>query len=170
LHVWFHDLVERHLPSDLGPLSPDVADYVSAVLTEFSHMDQVYRIRDARGRRLDEIAQMLIESNPLLDAWSFDREREVRKHVGDLTLFLAGFFPEAIAALPRLNPLSVDTLLDYVLAGKESYSVVAAFDLFEYRNEAPLFRCLAEHFEQCVVGVRLVRQDIDEGLASRNAH
>src|SRR5438093_1404595 len=30
-------------------------------------------------------------------------------------------------------------LIDYVAAGKESYAVVAAFNVFEYRHEAPLF-------------------------------
>jgi len=76
---------------------------------------------------------MLVESNPLLDASSFDREREVRKHVGDFTLFFTGLFPKAVASLPRLRPFSIDTFIDYVSAGKESYAVVAAFNLFEYR-------------------------------------
>src|SRR5437899_6632116 len=46
------------------------------------------------GRRLEDVGEMLIESNPLLGAASFGREREVRKHVGDYTLFLTGLFPE----------------------------------------------------------------------------
>jgi len=39
---------------------------------------------------------MLIESDPIYGpAPSFDRERQVRKHIGDYTLFYAGMFPEA---------------------------------------------------------------------------
>jgi len=93
---------------------------------------------------------MLVESNPLLDARSFDREREVRKHIG-YTLFLSGMFPEYVAALPRRG-LRLDSMIDYVKAGKESYRIVAAFDQFEYRHVAPLFRRLAEQFERCVYG------------------
>jgi hypothetical protein len=107
-----------------------------------------------------KIAEMLVESNRLLEASSFDREREVRKHVGDFTLFLPGPFPEAVASLPRLRPLSIDTFIDYVAAGKESYAVVAAFNLFEYRHEAPLFRLLSDRFEECVFGLNLVKREI----------
>ena len=141
---------------------PQIAEYVSGVLTDFTHVDNLYRIRNARGLRLEVVAEMLIESNPLLDASSFDREREVRKHIGDFTLFFTGLFPEAVAALPRLRSLSLDTFVDYVAAGKESYAVVAAFNLFEYRHEAPLFRRLSDRFEQCVFALNLVKRELQE--------
>jgi hypothetical protein len=82
--------------------------------------------------------------------------------VGDFTLFFTGLFPEAVASLPRLRPLSIDTFIDYVSAGKESYGVVAAFNLFEYRDEAPLFRRLSDRFEECVFGLNLVKREIEE--------
>jgi hypothetical protein len=104
---------------------------------------------------------MLVEANPLLDAPSFEREREVRKHVGDFTLFFTGLFPEAVASLPRVRRLSLDTLVNYIAVGKESYAVVAAFNLFEYRDEAPLFRRLSDRFEQCVFGLNLVKREIE---------
>ena len=50
--------------------------------------------------------------------------------------------------------------MDYVAAGKESYAIVAAFNLFEYESEAPLFRRLSAGFEQCVHGLNLVRRDL----------
>ena len=162
LRQLFHDLVRRHFVAGAHVHDPDVTEYVSGVLAEFTHVDSLYRIRNVQGRRLDDVAEMLVESNPLLDANSFDREREVRRHVGDFTLFFTGLFPEAVAYLPRLRPLSLDAFIDYVEAGKESYKVVAAFDLFEYRDEAPLFRRLSERFEQCVFGLNLVRHEFEE--------
>jgi hypothetical protein len=161
LRKLFYELVRRHLVRGAQVYDPEVAEYVSGVLTDFIHVDNLYRIRNARGRRLDEVAEMLVESNPLLDASSFDREREVRKHVGDFTLFFTGLFPEAVASLPRLRPLSRDTFVDYIAAGKESYAVVAAFNVFEYRREAPLFRRLSDRFEQCVFGLNLVQREIE---------
>jgi hypothetical protein len=122
----------------------------------------MYKIRNARGERLDDVAEMLIESNPHLDAPSFDRERAVRRHVGDFTLFYTGLFPEAVASLPRLKPLSVDTFVDFVAAGKESYRIVSLFNMYEYRKEAPLFSRLAYHFEQCVHGLNLVKRDLEQ--------
>ncbi len=162
LRKLFQELVRRHLFDRARVHDREIADYVSRILTDFTHVENLYRIRNARGRRLEEVAEMLVESNPLLDAPSFDREREVRKHVGDFTLFFAGLFPEAVASLPRLRPLSLDTLVDYVAAGKESYKVVAAFNVFEYRHEAPLFRRLSDRFEQCVFGLNLVKGELQQ--------
>ena len=158
----FEGLVRRHFFYGAQLPDPHITAYVSNVLTDFTHVDSLYLIRNARGRRLQDVAEMLIESNPLLDGTSFDREREVRKHIGDFTLFLAGLFPEAVASLPRLRPLSLDTFVDYIAAGKESYGIVAAFNLFEYQDEAPLFRRLADQFEQCVFGLNLVKRELEE--------
>jgi hypothetical protein len=41
-------------------------------------------------------------------------------------------------------------------------AVVAAFNVFEYRDEAPLFRRLSDRFEECVFGLNLVKQEIEE--------
>src|SRR2546425_6156386 len=103
---------------------------------------------------------MLLESNALLGARSFDREREVRKHTGDYTLFLTGIFPEYVASLSRKR-LRLDSYVDYIRAGKESYNVVAAFNQLEYRNEVPLFGRLSDHFEFCVYGLNLVKLDLE---------
>jgi|YNPNPStandDraft_1061719.scaffolds.fasta_scaffold00220_22 hypothetical protein len=156
----FRELVVRRYYGDAQVRDPDIARYVSNLLVEFAHVRNLYKIRDARGRRLEDVGLMLIESNPLLEARSFDREREVRKHIGDYTLFLAGLFPEYVASLPRRS-LRLDAFVDYLKAGKESYRIVSCFDQFEYREEAPLFRRLSEAFELCVFGLNLVKQDLE---------
>ena len=151
----FADLVAKGLPAD-----HEIATYVANLLIDFVHVDHLYRIRNCRGKRLQEVGEMLVESNPVLGARSFEREREVRKHIGDFTLFLTGMFPEYVATLPRRG-LRLDSIIDYVKAGKESYRIVAAFDQFEYRHVAPLFRRLAEHFEYCVHGLNRVKSDLE---------
>src|SRR5215469_3317448 len=151
----FADLVTKELPGDR-----EVAAYVGDLLIDFVHADHLYRIRNCRGKRLEEVGEMLVESNPVLDAPSFEREREVRKHIGDYTLFLTGMFPEYVATLPRRG-LRLDSLIDYVKAGKESCRIVGAFDQFEYRHVARLFRCLAEQFEYCVHGLNRVKGDLE---------
>ncbi|MBI2955808.1 MAG: hypothetical protein HYY26_00715 [Acidobacteria bacterium] len=158
----FGELVERHFFQDVQVRDPRVAGYVSNLLTDFAHADNLYRLRDAQGRRLDDVGEMLLESDPLGPEGSFDRERAVRKQVGDFTLFMTGLFPEFVAArrsrraFPRL-----DLLLDYVKAGKESYFIVSSFDQFEYQQEAPVFRRLSDMFELCVYGLNLVKQDLE---------
>jgi len=148
-------LVAKELPAD-----DQVAAYVGNLLIDFVHVDNLYRIRNYRGKRLEEVGEMLVESNPVLEASSFEREREVRKHIGDYTLFLTGMFPEYVATLPNRG-LRLDSLIDYVKSGKESYRIVGAFDQFEYRHVAPLFRRLAEQFEYCVHGLNRVKSDLE---------
>ncbi len=156
----FRELVVRRFYGDAQVRDPRAARYVSDLLVEFAHVRNLYKIRDARGRRLEDVGLMLIESNPLLEGRSFDREREVRKHIGDYTLFFTGLFPEYVASLPRRGG-RVDAFVDYVKAGKESYHIVSCFDQFEYRDEAPLFRHLSQNFELCVFGLNLVKQDLE---------
>jgi hypothetical protein len=158
----FTDVVRRQFAQGLQLHDTAITDYIAGVLLDFTRAENLYRIRNIQGSPLRDVAEMLIASNPLLDADSFDRERAVRKHVGDFTLFFTGIFPEAVAGLPRFRPLSLDAFIDYVSAGKESYGVVAAFDLFEYQDEAPLFRQLSDQFEQCVYGLNLVKQEIEQ--------
>jgi len=66
-----------------------------------------------------------VESNPLLDAGSFQREREVRQHIGDYTLSLTGMFPEYVAALARRG-LRLDSIIDYITAGRSLPNRVSA--------------------------------------------
>jgi hypothetical protein len=151
----FAGLIAKEIPAD-----PEMAAYISELLVDFAHADRPYPIRNARGKRLNEVGEMLVESNPLLNAASFDRERQVRKHIGDYTLFMTGMFPEYVAELPRRG-LRLDSFIDYMKAGKESYRIVAAFDQFEYRSVAPLFRRLAEQFEYCVYGLNRVKSQLE---------
>jgi len=156
----FRELVGHSFRHQLELYDTDVTNYVTALLLDFTHADNVYRIRDSRGRAIEDVGEMLIQSNPLLDAPSFDREREVRKHVGDFTLFFSGMFPESIRNW-RLRRLQVGSFVDYMRAGKESYGIVAAFNQFEYKRVAPLFHKLSDSFEECVYGLNLVRQQLD---------
>lgn len=158
LRKLFAELVRETFVHELQHYDSDMAGYLTELLVEFTHVQRLYKIRDASGRRLEDVGEMLIESNPLLEASSFDREREVRKHIGDYTLFFTGLFPEHLKRPHR--SLRLDYFVDYVKAGKESYEVVSKFDQFEFRKVAPLFRRLAENFELCVYGLNRVRDEL----------
>jgi hypothetical protein len=160
LYRLFEELVERHLIRSAGMNDIEAARYVAAVLLEFTHADNLFRVRNAAGKRLEEVGEMLLESNPVLGGRSFFYEREVRKHIGDYTLFITGLFPEHLARIARRG-LSLDAFVDYMRAGKESYQVVASFDQFEFKDAAPLFRRLSQQFELCVFGLNLVKKELE---------
>ncbi|PYX65128.1 MAG: hypothetical protein DMG74_09995 [Acidobacteria bacterium] len=103
-----------------------------------------------------------MESDPVFGpAPSFDRERQVRKHIGDYTLFFTGMFPESINQF-RLRRQRLENLVDWMKAGKESYYIVSKFEYFEYAKVAPLFASLSQHFEQCVYGLNMVKNELQE--------
>jgi len=135
----------------------EVLLYLCDLLTRFTRMDRIYRLRDARGRRLEEVAEMLMEADVLLNARSFHQEREVHKHIGDFTLFWTGVYPEALRLLR--HPTRKDHLIDYVQQGKRSYYIASTFEEGEWRKESRILRRLSHEFEICSFGLNLVRRE-----------
>src|SRR5437016_12248131 len=101
LRNFLGELVWRHFFEDVRLEEPRVTTYVASLLADFARTENLYRIRDAQGKRLEEVGEMLVESNPLLEAASFDRERELRKDEGDYTLLMTALLPERVAKARR---------------------------------------------------------------------
>src|SRR5260370_42205238 len=154
LNRFFSELVEQSFHRHLEMRDEEILHYLSALLFDFTSTDHVYKIRDAKGRAIEDVGEMLLESDPLGRGQSFDREREVRKHVGDFTLFFSGMFPESIRNW-RLRRFQAGSFVDYIRAGKEAYHVVADFNQFEYKPVAPLFQKLEESFKDGLYGLHL---------------
>jgi hypothetical protein len=162
LNELFVELVGRHYAQEIGIRDPQIVSYVASLLAEFCDVEQLFKIRSVAGKQLSDVGEMLTESNPVFGpAPSFDRERQVRKHIGDYTLFFTGMFPESINHF-RLRRSRLEGFVDWMKAGKESYYIVSKFDCFEYTKVAPLFASLAAHFEQCVYGLNQVKNDLRE--------
>jgi hypothetical protein len=162
LQQLFKELVARHYAEEIGIRDPQIVGYVAQLLADFIEVDQMHKIRNATGKPLTDVGEMLVESDPVYGpAPSFDRERQVRKHIGDYTLFFAGMFPESINHF-RLRRQRVENYVDWMRAGKESYYIVSKFEHFEYTKVAPLFARLASNFEQCVYGLNMVKNDLQE--------
>lgn len=158
LRQLFQEVVAGCYATD-GIQDPEVARYVGNLLTEFAATDKLYRIRDAEGKPVKAIPEMVTAADPVFGAAaSFDEEREVRRHIGDYALFATGMYPESMR-LWRHSGTS--GFVEMVRTGKESYYIVSQFDLFEYQNEAPLFARLSEEFERCMHGLTRVRDELD---------
>ena len=162
LQQLFVELVGRHYAEEIGLRDPQIVNYVAHLMAEFCDVEELFRVRNTEGRPLTDVGEMLVESNPVFGpAPSFDRERQVRKHIGDYTLFFTGMFPESINHF-RLRRNRTENFVDWIKAGKESYYIVSKFEHFEYAKVAPLFANLSQNFEQCVYGLNLVKNDLQE--------
>ncbi|HEY3328863.1 MAG TPA: hypothetical protein VGK19_02490 [Capsulimonadaceae bacterium] len=159
LRSLFAAMVERAFLMNIGVFDSAVTQYVADVLTDFTHTRNVYQVRSLSGQPLREVAEMLVEADVRLNATSFNREREVHKHIGNFTLFWTGVFPDA---LPRMNAgFRKDQLIDYVEQGKSSYAIAASFDHGAYQDEAPVLKRLSSEFELCMLGLNFVRKELD---------
>jgi hypothetical protein len=169
LRQLFQELVEKNY-SVLGLRDEAVTEYIAVLLEEFASTRNLYRIRNIAGRPLHSVGEMLMESNPVYgEAGSFDREREVRKHIGDFTLFFTGMFPESLG-----RRRGADSFINYISAGKESYHIVSEFDRMRPHPNAPdergdytpsepgpLFAFLSDQFERCMYGLNLVKSELE---------
>jgi hypothetical protein len=158
LRQLFHEVVAGCYHRYSGIDDPEVTSYVGDLLTEFTAAENMV-LRDPEGKPLRGLRAMIEASDPVFGgAASFDEERKLRRHIGDYALFATGMYPESTNLWKHSGDAS---FIEMVNTGKESYSIVAAFDLFEYRDEAPLFAQLANEFERCMNGLKHVREEID---------
>jgi hypothetical protein len=162
LQKLFIELVGQHYAREIGIRDPALVGYVAHLLAEFCDAEQLFKLQNAFGKPIADVGEMLLEADPVFGpAPSFDRERQIRKHIGDYTLFFAGMFPESINHL-RLRRQRLESFVDWMKAGKESYYIVSKFEHFEYAKVAPLFASLSKNFEGCVYGLNMVKNDLEE--------
>src|SRR6266699_3208774 len=151
IRAFFRQLTERGM-GQLNLHDPDTIQYITNLLTEFVHAENMCRIKNESGHREEYLFGMLAQAgtatSPLL-------RRDYYKHIGDLTLFNLGLFPESLAYGHRTVSLDY-----YAETGRRSYTIVAEMDSFS--GSTLIYRKLSEQFEQCVVGLNWVRLYIND--------
>jgi hypothetical protein len=165
LESFFHQTVQHSFVEKVGLKDPEIVDYVAHMLCEFSDPDNLHRLKDATGHRIENVVEMLRASDPVFGtAVSFDQERSVRKYIGDYAMYVAGTQLDVVES--TANYQADRSIVDELTRiGKESYFIVSRFDLFEYEKEAPLFARLADCLDRCILGLALVREELNERRA-----
>lgn len=151
----FAGLTEQTFAATLGLADPPLTDYLSDLLSRFLHMDLIYRLRSAAGKRLEEVADMVIEAEQIPPEGR--TRREVYRHIGDYTLFWTGLYPEALRRLR--SQLSKDQFIDYCEQGKRSYRIASTFADDPFKEQAPVLRRLSDQFELVAYGLNQVRRE-----------
>ena len=155
----FHQAVRNSYECRLG-LDSGITAYVSRMLCDFTEAGNLYRLRDVKGRPIENLQEMVRAADPVYGtAKSFIQERAIRQYVGDYALFLAGMCPDAVESDPNVQS-GRPTLAQLISVGKESYYIVSQFNVFEYKEEAPLFDRLTGVFEHCILGLAIARREL----------
>lgn len=165
LEAFFHTEISAVFEDKLGITDRELTAYVARVFCDYSEEGSLFLRPGFRGYSIEELFAMMRDADPVYGtAASFDVERAVRKQIGDYCLFVAGMIPEVLDPLQQGRSRRA-SLGELIQAGKDSYSIVSSFNVFEYKREAPMFERLAEQFERYVLGLALVREELGKRLA-----
>lgn len=150
----FFDRVTRQVFADLILDDPPAARYITELLTRFARTDALYRAAPASGRRLETVAQQLIEVERAWDVDSPDfapeREQALRRHVGDFTLFMSGIFRDHVERIAVLGL--------YEAEGRRAYRFVSETARARGEADAPLYRRLSDGFERFAGALTYMRK------------
>ena len=109
---FFSGICECVFESRLGLADPPLIDYLSDLMIRFARLDSVHRVRNLTGRPVLEVADMLTEAENRVGL----ARRDVHRHIGDVTLFWTGVYPEsltgAVGYLPELSESPSDNKAD----------------------------------------------------------
>jgi|SRR5678815_4685732 hypothetical protein len=124
----------------VGLYDATVTEYIAQVLVDFAVTDNLYKLRDRGGRKIDSVVEMLARAPAVpVDEADVLRQRRLRKYVGDYALFMSGVFRTYIDGKGSLD--------FYIQEGSRSYWTVSELDLALYRAGYYLYQELSTKFE-----------------------
>ena len=135
-----------------------VADYVAEVLAEFSRAEKARCVVPGQTNPLDYLFEMLTALRAADDRTSF----QIRVHIGNHSLFLAGVFPERIRS--RAEARGFPDLKYYEGLGRANYRMASDHRLARRLAMEKVLNTLAERFET----TRIALNDISDRLFSIN--
>jgi hypothetical protein len=154
LSRFFSGVCEYVFQTRLGVADPPMVDYLSDLMLRFARLDTIHRVRNLAGRPVLEVADMLSEAENRVGL----ARRDVHRHIGDVTLFWTGVYPES---LPKLRDAEKkDFFIDYCTQGKRAYYIASTIDT-DRQEDTPneLLHRLSSQFELCAYGLGEVRRE-----------
>jgi len=133
-----------------------VADYVAEVLAEFSRAERARCVVPGQTKPLDYLFEMLTALRTADDRTSF----QIRLHIGNHSLFLAGVFPERIRS--RAEARGFPDLKYYEGLGRANYRMASDHRLAQRYDLAEVLGTLSERFGT----TRMALNDIADRLFS----
>lgn len=137
-----------------GVADPPLIDYLSALLSRYVHSDAVVRLKDACGRPIEQVAEMVAEVAELPPGRT---SRELHKEIGDFALFWTGVYPDMLKRMR--SQMRIDFFVDYCRQGKRSYYLASRYEVADHNEETAVLRRISDQFEMCAYGLTKVREE-----------
>ncbi len=154
-HFYFYILF-RNVLNRAGLNDRNLADYVAEVLAEFSISARSDCVLRDQKTPLTYLFEMLLALQTADERTAF----ELRLHVGNYSLFLAGVFPDRIRE--RAKRKGFPDLRYYEEMGKTQYRIAGYHRLAERHNLGAILNTLSERFKT----TREALNDLSERLVS----
>ncbi len=154
LRDYFRTSVDDAMARQGVNVDPHAAYYVVDLITLFSRSEALYE-DDGEQFGLRPLALMLADA---ADAPTPDQRNQVLKRIGDVALFVAGFFVESLAH----KAVDVDY---YIYMGENAYGSLSEEVRGTFRGEAlaDVFRELAANFQSLIDVLNEVRDGARRG-------
>ena len=136
----FFYVVLRHALRRSGVDDRDLADYLGSLMLEFGRRDRAWRVDWNDDARHAYLVDILAD----LDATSGERRFRVMAHLGNYALWLAGLFPDYIAAR-QLRSGGPDVTY-YDALGSRGFGMASDHELADRYGLEEVFRSAAERF------------------------
>jgi len=102
-------------------------DYVSDILARFAQTRTLYPLRDADGRRIEHIVDMLASWQQAQDDRPAARAGNIVRYIGEYTLFMSGLFRDRVSARGELDY--------YVAHGRNAFWRSADYEINPARRQ-----------------------------------
>jgi hypothetical protein len=166
LSRFFTGICENVFEARLGIADPPLVDYISDLMIRFVRFDSLTRVRGPSGVPMHEVVDMLTEAESRVGI----ARREVHRHIGDVTLFWTGVYPEALPSLKKTS--SKDFFVNYCEQGKRAYFIASTIQTDRDEDaDSEVLQRLSREFEMCAYGLGEIRREWErrdeEGDSSR---
>ena len=139
-HSLFFYIVTYHALKQKDMAEDDVVDYVAGICVEFRTSQTLWQLAAQRGERTIYIVDLLNLMNGLDKAQQY----HLRRYIGNVALFLTGFFPDFV--FQRNKTMGAPSITYYEKIGSAQFETAASQALDHDENTAPVLNTLSERF------------------------
>jgi hypothetical protein len=139
LKVFFGKLVKMSF-YDLGiDKDTQIASYLTDMLAGFAETERLHKISNSEGKKIETVVEMISETQSSVDETSnYKYAREMRKYIGDFTLFMTGIFRDYV--------IRGSYLRYYINEGTRSYFLVSKYEIETGKGNPIIFSKLSNDF------------------------
>jgi hypothetical protein len=152
-HLYFY-VIARRILLNAGIQERAVADYLGAMLAEFSQAERLHQLPSRPDRQFEYISDLLA----IISEARAEETFVVRAHIGNYTLFVTGVFPQHLQHRARYK--GAPDLEFYEDVGRQSFRLLSDHSISRKKHLDEVFNCLGEQFHE----IRLRLNDMADRL------